>query len=156
MQPFPHRYTASATAGESGEVVLEGPGLPSLASEPPLEFDGPGDKWSPETLLLAAVADCLVLTFRAIARASQLRWSHLECSADGTVDRIDRVTRFTELTVHATLHVPAGTSEERALRLLQKAEETCLVTRSLNATSHLDARIEVEEGEDEGEGAATG
>ncbi|HVS16614.1 MAG TPA: OsmC family protein [Thermoanaerobaculia bacterium] len=143
MQQFPHRYSASATAGETGEVTLGAPGLPPLASAPPAEFDGPGDQWSPETLLIAAVADCLVLTFRAIARASQLPWTHLDCEVDGTLDRVERVTRFTELQVRARLRVPAGTSEERALRLLQKAEETCLVTRSLTATSHLEASVEV-------------
>jgi uncharacterized OsmC-like protein len=144
MQQFPHLYNASAAASETGDVTVGSPGLPALASAPPVEFDGPGDKWSPETLLVAAVADCLILTFRAIARASQLPWTHLECEVDGTLDRVDRVTRFTELQVRAKLRVPAGTNEERALRVLEKAEETCLVTRSLTATSHLDATVEVE------------
>jgi len=64
MQPFPHRYSASATAGPEGYVLLNADGLPPLISEPPVEFDGPGDRWSPETLVVGAVADCFVLTFR--------------------------------------------------------------------------------------------
>jgi organic hydroperoxide reductase OsmC/OhrA len=37
-------------------------GLPDLRSAPPLGFDGPGDAWSPEHLLLAAVETCFLFT----------------------------------------------------------------------------------------------
>jgi uncharacterized OsmC-like protein len=30
-------------------------------------FDGPGDAWSPENLLLAAVQSCFLFTFQAVA-----------------------------------------------------------------------------------------
>lgn len=142
MQDFPHEYSAAALADEEGEVELESERLASLASAPPSEFGGPGDRWSPETLLVAAVADCFVLTFRAIARASKLPWVSIKCEVAGTLDRVERVTQFTEFQVRASLRVPAGTNEERAQRLLARAEETCLVTNSLKAKSHLSATIE--------------
>ena len=50
------------------------PQLPDLETAPPPEFDGPGGLWSPENLLCAAVADCFILTFRAIASFSRLSW----------------------------------------------------------------------------------
>ena len=62
MQAFPHHYAVVATADMHSDVALEGKGLPPIASAPPTEFGGPGDRWSPETLLVAAVADCFVLT----------------------------------------------------------------------------------------------
>ena len=70
MQPFPHHYAVVAKAETQSDVALEGERLPPIASAPPTEFGGPGDRWSPETLLVAAVADCFILTFRAIAGAS--------------------------------------------------------------------------------------
>ncbi len=143
MQPFPHRYSVAAVASVDGDVALEGERLPSLPSAPPTEFDGPGDRWSPETLLVASVADCFVLTFRPIARLSKLPWLSLTCDVVGTVDRVDRVTQFTGFVVRARLRVPVGTNEDQARRLLAKAEETCLVTNSLKAKSHLEAEVEV-------------
>lgn len=143
MHPFPHTYAVAATAQPAGDVTLTGHHLPSIASAPPIEFGGPGDRWSPETLLVAAVADCFILTFRAIASMSQLSWISLSCDVDGTVDRVERVTQFTALTVRAHLVIPAGTDEERARRLLTKAEETCLVTNSLKVAPHLDATVEI-------------
>jgi organic hydroperoxide reductase OsmC/OhrA len=89
MQPFPHHYSITATARAEGDVSLEGERLPTIPSAPPTEFGGPGDRWSPETLLVAAVADCFVLTFRGIAGLSRFSWSALECHVTGTVERVE-------------------------------------------------------------------
>lgn len=133
MQPYPHRYTAIATGGAAGNVSLTSSGLAAIDSAPPAEFNGPGDRWSPETLLCAAVADCLVLTFRGIARAARLDWREMQCQTEGVLDRIDGVSRFTRFSTHVCLTVPAGTDETRARQLLEKAEHGCLVVNSLNA-----------------------
>lgn len=77
MQSFPHRYQVTATGDPSEKLSLESPGLQTLESAAPVEFGGPGGKWSPETLLVAAVADCFLLTFRAIALASRIPWIRL-------------------------------------------------------------------------------
>jgi peroxiredoxin-like protein len=143
MQDFPHHYSAAAVAAADGDVNLEAEGLPSLVSAAPKEFGGPGDQWSPETLLVGAVADCFVLGFRAIAGGSKLSWTSLRCEVEGTLDRVERVTQFTEFVVRASLCVPAGTDEERAKRILDKAEQACLITNSLKADVHLSASVEV-------------
>jgi len=144
MQEFPHHYRASAQARAEGEVRLESPRLVAIASSPPSEFGGPGDRWSPETLLCAAHADCFVLGFRAVARASKLAWSSLRCEVEGTLDRVERVTQFTAFTVRAVLTLPAGSDVERARSLLEKAEKVCLISNSLKAPAVLEAKIEVE------------
>ena len=141
MQDLPHHYHVNASAEVDGNVALKADDLPQIITAPPAEFGGPGDQWSPETLLVGAVANCFVLTFRAIARASKLDWSNLECSADGVLDRVDKVTRFTEMKVTARLTVPAGTNVDKAKRLMEKSEAACLVTRSLLAEAHLDAEV---------------
>jgi organic hydroperoxide reductase OsmC/OhrA len=141
MQPFPHHYQVSAAADLEGDVSLESERLPTLASAPPVEFGGPGDRWSPETLLVASVADCFMLTFRAIAQFSRLAWTSLSCEVTGTVDRIDRVTQFTGFVVRARLRVPGGVNAEQARRLLVRAEETCLVTASLKAQPQLEVEV---------------
>ncbi len=141
MQDFPHHYLVSAEGEAEGNIAVRSENMPQLVSAPPAEFGGPGDQWSPEHLLVASVADCFILTFRAIARASKLEWTSLTASADGVLDRVERVTRFTAITVRATLTVPAGTDEDKARRLLQKAEDACLITNSMTAETHLDADI---------------
>lgn len=131
MQPYPHRYEVTAAGDAEGSVLVRAEGLPTLATAPPPQFDGPGGEWSPEAMLVAAVANCFILTFRAIAGASKLPWRRLECDAAGVLDRREGVTRFTELHLRARLVVPAGVAPDRARRLLEKADATCLVTNSL-------------------------
>ena len=79
MQDLPHRYSVTAHVAPEGDAFLYANQLPLLTSAPPTEFGGPGDRWSPETLLTAAVADCFVLTFRAIAAATPLPWVDIKC-----------------------------------------------------------------------------
>lgn len=141
MHPYPHTYTVSAAAQAAGEVTLGSTGLADLPSMPPPEFDGPGGYWSPETLLTAAVADCFVLSFRAVSRASKFDWNGLSVSVEAMLERVDGVTRFTRFTTRARLTVAAGTDAGRARTLLEKAEKVCLVTNSLSAESHLEAEV---------------
>jgi organic hydroperoxide reductase OsmC/OhrA len=143
MQDLPHHYFASAEGTSDGDVLLDAPRVAGLRSASPAEFGGPGDRWSPETLLVGAVADCFVLTFRVVARASRLPWSSLCCEAIGTLDRVGRAMQFTQLTLHASLSIPAGVDPYQARRALDKAEQNCLVSNSLKATIHLEADVAV-------------
>lgn len=141
MHPYPHAYAVSATAQAVGEVTLGSTGLADLPSMPPPEFDGPGGYWSPETLLAAAVADCFVLSFRAVSRASKFDWTGLSVSVEAVLERVDGVTRFTRFTTRARLTVATGTDAARARTLLEKAEKVCLITNSLSGESHLEAEV---------------
>ena len=141
MQGYPHFYVASASAVNEGNVAVTGEGLPDLDTASPPQFDGPLGVWSPETLFSAAVADCFILTFRAIARASKFEWTSLECKAEGVLERPEKTTYFTTFNVHAVLHTPAGAKVDLAERLLEKAEALCLITASLKSEVVLTTEI---------------
>ena len=142
MKAFPHDYLVTAVSSPQRDVYLSAERLPLLQSAAPAEFDGPGNCWSPETLLVAAVGDCFVITFQAIARAAELPWKYLRCEVTGTLDRHDRVAQFTQFHIRARLALPTGTNEELAHRTLEKAERGCLIANSLKASVVLEAMIE--------------
>lgn len=141
MKDYPHHYRVTGTTSHDSNVTLIGDNLPRLESAPPKEFDGPGDKWSPESLLVAAVADCFLLSFKGIARASRFEWNSLECQVVGILDRRENITRFVEFRLKVKLRVRPGTKHETANRLLEKAERSCLVTNSLSSDIHLETEI---------------
>lgn len=143
MQDFPHHYAVAASTEGTANVTLSSDGLPDLETAGPPQFGGPGDVWSPETMVSGAIANCFILTFRAIARHSKFDWLSLRCEVDGVLDRVDRVTQFTEFHVRAELTVPPGSDEDRARSLLEKAERGCLVSNSMKASPHLEAVIHV-------------
>ena len=141
MQALPHHYLVGATGGSEGSVTVTGPGLPDLSIAAPAEFDGPGDLWSPETLLAGAVASCLILTFRSIATASKLEWNELSCDTTATLDRVDSERYFTGVRLKARLTIPAGGDLQRAERLVRKAEQVCLVSSSLRAERGIEVEV---------------
>lgn len=141
MQGFPHSYHATADAVPDGDIPLTSNGLPSLRTASPAEFDGPGDRWSPETLLTGAVADCFILTFRAVARASKLPWTTLHCDVTGTLDRVDKVTQFTGFDLTARLDVPEGVNRDLAEKALERAEHNCLISSSLKGAVRLHPEV---------------
>ena len=73
MHPFPHRYVVSAEASPRGDIALSGGGLTPLATDAPAEFDGPGNLWSPETLLVGAVAGLIVTVMGTFASNAVIR-----------------------------------------------------------------------------------
>ena len=149
MQDLPHHYAVTADAEADTNVTLSSRGLQNLDTAGPPEYGGPGDVWSPETLLVGTIANCFILSFRATARAARLEWDSLSCSVIGTLDKIDRVTQFTAYDITAELTLPAGAynkaddkaDDKKALRLMEKAKKHCLITNSLKAAATLQASV---------------
>jgi peroxiredoxin-like protein len=141
MKPLPHIYKAQLSGGAEGYAVVSVAGIPELRTAPPADFDGPGDAWSPEQFLMAAVETCFLFTLQAVARASKLPFTSLELSGEGTVNRKDGATRFTEIVLRPRLRLPAGADKDRALRILEKSEKACLVSASLSTPVRLEAEV---------------
>jgi len=141
MQAYPHHYEASAQGAAAGLVEVTARALPPLPTAAPPEFDGPGGAWSPETLLVAALADCFILTFRGIARAAHFEWRTVRCRVEGVLDRVAGTAQFCRFTTRATLAVPPGANREKARELLERAEKLCLIGNSLRGERLLEIEI---------------
>lgn len=143
MHALPHTYHVSISGNPQNNLALSADKLPGLAVAAPAEFDGPGDQWSPETLLMGAISSCFILSFRAISAASRFEWLTLECDCEGTLEAIERKMQFTTVTLKAKLTIPEGGDVEKAQKLLDKAERSCLVSNSLTSQVHLEAEVSV-------------
>jgi peroxiredoxin-like protein len=142
------RYTYHATARWSthkrGIVEAEGSIPRTINFAAPPEFGGEPGLWTPEHLLLASVSTCFVATFRAVAEASKLEIRGLEVAIDGTIEKQEGGFRFTTITLRPQVILLREQDRERAVRLLEKAERVCLVSRSILASMHLGPTIVVE------------
>jgi len=141
MHPFPHTYVATANGQNAGFITVNSPRSPSLETAAPPEFDGPGGVWSPESLLCASVADCFILTFRAVARAARLSWQQLECRTEGVLERVGQNSQFTRFATFAKLTVPVGSDVAKARELLERAEHGCLIANSLRGSRTIEAEV---------------
>ena len=149
MTPLPHVYSIEVGTTGNTYATLASRGLPSVRVASPPAYDGPGDAWSPEHLLLASVASCFVMTFRAVARASRLPFDGLVVDANGTVDRDAGTVRFTTITLHVRISVPAGTNHERCEQIVSKTESHCLVSASLATPVRVVTDVAVAQAADE-------
>lgn len=141
MKPLPHHYAVRLTGGPVGYATTTLDGAPPLLSAPPPEFDGPGDAWSPEHLLLSSLATCYLFTLRAVAASSRVDFTDVDLAVEGTVDRAEGAMRFTEIVLRPHVRLAGGADGARALRVLDKAERGCLVSASLATRIRVESRI---------------
>ena len=143
MDSHEYKSTARRTAGRNGVASAESVEQQLTFSAPP-EFHGEAGKWTPEHFLMAAAAACFVTTFVAVAEASKFEMRSLVASATGALEKVEGGFQFTRVTIRATLTITRDADHERAMKLLQKAERACIVSRSLRSPVSLEATIEVE------------
>ena len=144
--PTSYSYRATARWTEHTRGIVEAEGIPrtiNFASPP--EFGGEPGLWTPEHLLLAALSTCYVATLRAVADASKLQFHSLELAVEGTIEKQEGGFRFTRVLLRPVVTIVKEDDRERMGRVLEKAERTCLIARSLNCTTLLEAKILVQE-----------
>ncbi len=125
-------------------IEVRTPEAPALDVSSPPEFQGDAGMWTPETLFVASVNACFVLTFLAIARLSKLDVVSMRASARGKLEKSEGVGyRITEIVIKPALVVHSESERERAERLLEKAERNCFISNSITASVRLEPEIAV-------------
>ena len=109
----------------------------------PPQFGGLEGRWTPEDLLLSAVAGCFTTTFRVLAEYSKWEYIDLQVEAFGTVAKANSGYSFTGIVVRPLLKIVGESQREHALQLLEKANSLCLVSRALGVAHTFEPVIEV-------------
>ncbi len=139
-----HRYRALAwwTSGQTGLAKSDSAPNAIHFSAPP-QFGGLEGRWTPEDLLLAALASCFTTTFRAIAGYSKFEYTDLQVEVEGTVSKAESGYSFREIILRPTITIQTEENRDRALRLLQKTKTACLVSKALASAPSLEAHVEI-------------
>jgi peroxiredoxin-like protein len=137
-----HNYRVAAwwTAGRTGIAKCES-APNAIHFTAPLQFGGLEGRWTPEDLLLAAVGSCYATTFRALADYSKLEYADLEVDVAAVVQKVVSGYNFSEIVTRPALTMVREEDKERASRLLQKAQELCLVGRTLSVKHRFELSI---------------
>jgi len=86
-----------------------------------------------------------VSTFSGMAQFSKFEFLSFGLEVEGVISKEEGGWRFTQVNLHPQLKIAREKDRERASRLLEKAEKTCLVTRSINSKVILEPELIVEE-----------
>lgn len=138
-----YRYNVNASWVVARRGIATGEGIPqAIEFSAPPEFKGEPELWTPEHFFTAAIATCFVSTFRAIAEYSKFEdMVALEVGVETVLRKEEGGFRFAEVTVKPVLTIASPEDEERGLKLMEKAEKACLISRSINAIRKLEPKV---------------
>ncbi|MDM7831086.1 OsmC family protein [Cellulomonas edaphi] len=134
------RGTATYTSYSRDHEVQIGTKPPLLGSSDPA-FRGDPDRYSPEELLVAALAQCHMLWFLHVAATAGVTVVGYEDSAKGTM-RVEAAGhgQFTDVVLRPRVTIATGTVDREGApfddatlaELHQRAHEHCFIARSVN------------------------
>jgi len=99
--------------------------------------------WTPEHLFVAAASSCLMTTFLAIAENSTLEFASFSCEAKGTLEMVDGKLMISEILLKPTVVIHDEIYKDKAMRIVKKAEDACLIAHSMKSKISTEIRIEV-------------
>jgi peroxiredoxin-like protein len=146
MMNSSYRFHATAEWISDRRGRVEGdPLAPGLDFAAPPEFQGFPGVWSPEHFFVAAVTTCFITTFRAIAEFSKFKFAGLTVTGEGLLEKGEGGYKFTHIVLRPVLKIDRAEDRERGQRLLEKAERSCLISRSIQSDVVLQPTVELSE-----------
>jgi organic hydroperoxide reductase OsmC/OhrA len=128
---FHFPVTADWVGGRRVAARVEGKRAVEIAPPPVFRGTDP-EAWSPEDFFVAAAAACLAVTFTGLAERQGLAYTSLQVDGDGVCGRRED-GRFGFTRMLLALRVATEPAQEALAReLAERAEETCLVSVSLD------------------------
>jgi organic hydroperoxide reductase OsmC/OhrA len=113
--------------------LLTGPADAAIAASADRVFGGDPRLWNPEQLLVAAAADCHLLSYLALCALRGVVVVDYVDSAVGTmVDTPGAGGRFTGIELFPRVTIAVDSDPERALELHDEAATQCYIAASLN------------------------
>jgi len=137
-----HIYTTNVTWKEGRLGVLSSEGFPTFnVATPPDYAKGIPNTWSPEHLFVASAGICLMTTFLAIAENSKLEFKSFKCSATGKIEKVEGVVMMSEIELNPIVKISNSDKKERALRIIEKSEQHCLISNSMKSNITLNPKV---------------
>jgi organic hydroperoxide reductase OsmC/OhrA len=139
-----HRFVASVTwtgnrgAGTTGyrdygrEHVVSIAGKPEIHGSAARVFHGDVDRWNPEEMLIASLAQCHLLSYLYVAVANGIVVEDYTDAAEGIlVTTPEGAGRFREVVLRPVVTISAG-DPEVAQRIHAEANRLCFIASSVN------------------------
>jgi organic hydroperoxide reductase OsmC/OhrA len=139
---YTYRVSAWWTSGCTGLAKCESSPNTIHFSEA-AELGGLQGRWTPEQLLLCALAGCFTTTFHEVARLVKFNYTDLEVEIEGSVRR-NRNTgcNFEEILIRPRLTVQSEEQREAGLSLLRKTKAVCMISRAITVPQTLEPTVE--------------
>jgi peroxiredoxin-like protein len=139
---YRHIVTAWWASGRTGLAKSDHASNVIHFTAPP-GFRGLEGRWTPEDLLLCAIASCFTTTFHALAEYSDFKYTDLQVQAEGHIKKIDSGYGFHKIVLRPSLTLARDQDQQLADDLLEKAKGLCLVSRAVSTPIKFEVHMEV-------------
>jgi len=139
---YTYRVSAWWTSGRTGLAKCESSPNTIHFSEA-AELGGLQGRWTPEQLLLCALAGCFTTTFHDVARMAKFEFTDLEVEIEGSVRRSRTAgCNFNEILIRPRLTVHSEDMCEAGLALLRRAKSICMSSRAITVPQTMEPTVE--------------
>jgi organic hydroperoxide reductase OsmC/OhrA len=139
---YTYRVSAWWTSGRTGLAKCESSPNTIHFSEA-AELGGLQGRWTPEQLLLCALAGCFTTTFHDVARMAKFEFTDLEVEIEGSVRRSRTAgCNFNEILIRPRLTVHSEDMCEAGLALLRRAKSICMISRAITVPQTMEPTVE--------------
>ncbi len=112
-------------------VAAQGP--PELPGSADPTFHGDRERWNPEQLLLAALAQCHMLSYLHVCVGAGVVVTDYVDRATGSMrTEADGSGHFTEVVLHPAVVVAGSDMVDAAMSAHRRASQLCFITNSVN------------------------
>lgn len=115
----------------SRQHVVRVDGLPDILGSADRTFHGDADRHNPEQLLLAALAQCHMLSYLHQAAAQGIVVTAYTDEAEATLETIGKGGKFVSATLRPTVTITDRAQFEAALLAHHAASENCFIAQSV-------------------------
>ena len=113
-------------------VLLTAAGKPDLLGSADPTFRGDAARWNPEELLLAALAQCHLLSYLHSAVNHGVVVTAYDDSPVGTMSQVGQGGRFTSVTLRPRVTVADAAMADTARAIHAEASTNCFIAASVN------------------------
>ena len=113
------------------DLLISAEGNPDIEGSADKPFRGTPERWNPEELLLAALAQCHMLSYLHVAVKNGIVVTDYEDDAVGTMLQVGEGGHFTSVTLRPVVTIAAG-DPELARSIHAEAGELCFIASSVN------------------------
>ena len=124
------------------DLLISAEGNPPIEGSADKPFRGTPERWNPEELLLAALAQCHLLSYLHVATKNGIVVTDYEDDAVGTMQQVGEGGHFTSVTLRPVVTISAG-DPAVAAQIHAEASALCFIAASVNFPVNHQPRIVV-------------
>lgn len=122
-----------------GKVGAAGKSNFQVATPP--EFGGPENQWTPEDLLAASVASCVMTSTLFFTKRSKIEMESYQSQAVAVMEKTPAGLAITSVRVLVSVRLKDSSQSEAMQKAVEMAEKNCPISASLNCSVKIELSI---------------